>query len=92
MILDMKENERLPRKGRIQCLSKFHLTTEGMQMKVINQISLPMFTLIYSLAFSFDLNLLKIKIKKGGQTERFQPFIHNLFFSKIKMGQKCHSR
>lgn len=70
--LDTKDKRKgLHIRKRIQSLSKFHLITEGMQMNVINQVSLARFALIYSLTFSFSLSLPKIKIKKGGQTERF---------------------
>lgn len=65
---DAKENERPSHRERIQSLSKFHLTTEGMQMNVINQVSLARFALIYSLTFRFSPSV--PEIKKGGRTER----------------------
>lgn len=90
MALDTKDKMK-GRHVRGEISVQVNFTAEGMQIKVINQISLKSFTLIYNLAFSFSLNPLKIKIKKGGHTERLQPFIHNLVFNKIKTGQKCHS-
>lgn len=49
----MKDKMKDGKKGRIQYLGKFHLFTKSKQMEVINQISLPRFTLIIVLLSFF---------------------------------------
>lgn len=49
----MKDKMKDGKKGRIQYLGKFHHFTKSKQMEVINQISLPWFTLIIVLLSFF---------------------------------------
>lgn len=86
MTLDAKENERPSHRERIQSLSKFHLTTEAMQMNVINQVSLARFALIYNQVSS---ECPKDKDQKRRSNCKDSSCIHNQFYS--KMGHKCHS-